>query len=350
MFAHDNPVRVAIIGGGEGATLREVLKHNTVEKVIMIEIDEVMVNVSREFLPEWSYCGNLVGSAVSCFDDPRTEVHFEDAIAWFTDHFLDDEALDPKDQFDIVIMDALDPSTVVAFSDVLYKSNDLVLSLYNSLTKNGLFVIQCGQSSHATDPPVTHLQDDQVHTLVSNFEAVGFESMQKYDEAHGGFEAPWSFLAVMKSIASRDTWFRNEAEVEWSIRARASQTLNGDSPFRYFDGSSMMGWKYSNRVEEGVHCRLDPVPFGCDESGSSPGGWESLVDALLGNLTQGSHRAVEDWKTRVYIDPSVTRLVRDLSQATNLDRWAAVADLLRESEICRSVSTRIGLRVPHDQI
>ena len=43
MFAHRNPKRVAIIGGGEGATLREVLKHKTVEKVVMIEIDKVMV-------------------------------------------------------------------------------------------------------------------------------------------------------------------------------------------------------------------------------------------------------------------------------------------------------------------
>jgi spermidine synthase len=41
LFSHSNPKRVAIIGGGEGATLREVLKHNTVSEAIMIEIDEV---------------------------------------------------------------------------------------------------------------------------------------------------------------------------------------------------------------------------------------------------------------------------------------------------------------------
>eukprot|EP00979_Chaetoceros_neogracilis_P016343 scaffold7766_cov194-Chaetoceros_neogracile.AAC.1 len=42
MFAHPDPKRVAIIGGGEGATLGEVLKHNTVDTVMMIEIDESM--------------------------------------------------------------------------------------------------------------------------------------------------------------------------------------------------------------------------------------------------------------------------------------------------------------------
>ncbi|EEC49072.1 predicted protein, partial [Phaeodactylum tricornutum CCAP 1055/1] len=49
MFSHQNPRRVAIIGGGEGAALREVLKHRTVEMVTMLEIDEAMVNASRSF-------------------------------------------------------------------------------------------------------------------------------------------------------------------------------------------------------------------------------------------------------------------------------------------------------------
>ena len=89
MVSHENPKRVAIIGGGEGATLREVLKHRTVEKVTMVEIDEIMVQVSREYLPEWSNCSNLVGSAPCCFDDPRAEVFFTDAIAWFIERFGD---------------------------------------------------------------------------------------------------------------------------------------------------------------------------------------------------------------------------------------------------------------------
>lgn len=108
MFTHDNPKRVAIIGGGEGATLREVLKHNTVEKVVMIEIDEMMVNASREFLPDWSDCSNLVGSRPSCFDDPRAEIYYDDAFKWFIDRFADDGELKGKeDVFDVIIMDAL---------------------------------------------------------------------------------------------------------------------------------------------------------------------------------------------------------------------------------------------------
>jgi spermidine synthase len=107
MFSHKNPKRVAIVGGGEGATLREVLKHKTVEKVVMIEIDEVMVNVSRTYLPEWGDCSNLIGSTHSCFDDPRADIHFKDAIAWFLDNFADKEDFDEDDLFDVIIMDAL---------------------------------------------------------------------------------------------------------------------------------------------------------------------------------------------------------------------------------------------------
>ena len=105
MFAHENPKRVAIIGGGEGATLREVLKHKTVEKVIMIEIDQKMVELSREYLPFWSDCSMLSGSTPSCFEDSRVEVYYEDAFKWFIDRYLTGKG--GYEPFDAIIMDAL---------------------------------------------------------------------------------------------------------------------------------------------------------------------------------------------------------------------------------------------------
>jgi len=103
MFAHANPKRVAIIGGGEGATLREVLKHKTVEKVVMIDIDEQMVALSREYLPEWSDCSMLEGVSGSCFDDARVDLYCEDAFAWFIDRYSNSS----QDPFDVIILDAL---------------------------------------------------------------------------------------------------------------------------------------------------------------------------------------------------------------------------------------------------
>jgi S-adenosylmethionine/arginine decarboxylase-like enzyme len=107
MFTHKSPKRVAIIGGGEGATLREVLKHNTVELVTMIEIDELMVNVSKQHLPEWSDCSMLVGSARSCFDDHRAELFYTDAVEWFIVHFGDQLKINASHRYDVIIMDAL---------------------------------------------------------------------------------------------------------------------------------------------------------------------------------------------------------------------------------------------------
>jgi spermidine synthase len=105
LFSHSNPKRVAIIGGGEGATLREALKHNTVEEVVMIDIDEKMVNVSRQHLPEWSDCSDMVGSASWCGDDPRAKIYYEDALTWFKTRYSDGGKSDAL--MDVIIMDAL---------------------------------------------------------------------------------------------------------------------------------------------------------------------------------------------------------------------------------------------------
>ena len=104
LFAHKDPKRVAIIGGGEGATLREVLKHKTVEEAVMVEIDEKMVNVSRDYLPEWSNCTDF--GTPWCVEDPRAKVYYEDALAWFMDRYPYGKEAKEK-PIDVVIMDAL---------------------------------------------------------------------------------------------------------------------------------------------------------------------------------------------------------------------------------------------------
>jgi spermidine synthase len=108
MFVHPEPKRVVIIGGGEGAILREVLKHNTVEDVVMIDIDERLVELSKEHLQEWNDCSSLVGSTKSCFDDPRATIVFTDAISWFMKFFGNDTSTTGRvEPFDVIIMDAL---------------------------------------------------------------------------------------------------------------------------------------------------------------------------------------------------------------------------------------------------
>ena len=115
MFVHPHPRLIGIVGGGEGATLREVLKHKTVQRAHLIEIDEEMVRISREYLPQWSDCRDLVGSSTWCMDDPRTQMHIANALDWFVRRYSpnnnhnnettkEEEAEEP---LDVIIMDAL---------------------------------------------------------------------------------------------------------------------------------------------------------------------------------------------------------------------------------------------------
>lgn len=148
MITHPNPKRVAIIGGGEGATLREVLKHRTVEEASMIEIDEGVVDLSRQHLPEWQDCTSIShhqGSADWCFDDTRVNAQFKDAMTYFIDNFEREGAANEHDQYDVIIMDALDPNDEIEFAVYLYTSEAYILSLYNGLSNDGILVVQVGE-------------------------------------------------------------------------------------------------------------------------------------------------------------------------------------------------------------
>lgn len=153
LITHDNPKRVSIIGGGEGATLREVLKHSTVEEAVMIEIDAGVVELSKEHLPQWQDCSSIAhheGAAEWCFDDERVTAKFEDALAYFIDNFYQHEG-DEK-LYDIIIMDALDPNDDIPFAKILYTSDVYIRSLYNALTQDGILVAQVGEVPDYSNP------------------------------------------------------------------------------------------------------------------------------------------------------------------------------------------------------
>ena len=156
MIAHSYARHVAMIGGGEGATLREVLKYKSVEEVVILEIDQELVDICAEYMPEWSDCSDIDGSTVtSCFDDPRAKLVIVDAFRWFIDQFgnVGDvgaakfDAMNRKagikgeEKFDVIIMDALDPNTSVEIAGGLYNDTSFIDSMFNSLTKAG--VVSC---------------------------------------------------------------------------------------------------------------------------------------------------------------------------------------------------------------
>lgn len=101
MLCHEEPQRVLLVSASDGTALRQVLMHNTVQHVTVLERDPQLVETCREFFP--SDCSDLIGSgAESCFDDPRVQAVYADPIAW-----LEEIAQEQKDKYDLIIVDSL---------------------------------------------------------------------------------------------------------------------------------------------------------------------------------------------------------------------------------------------------
>lgn len=90
MLSHPDPKRVLVIGGGDGGTVREVLKHPSVEKVILCEIDGLVIQASRTYLP--SIAGKL--------SDARVDIEVADGVKFIANR---------KNEFDVILIDSTDP-------------------------------------------------------------------------------------------------------------------------------------------------------------------------------------------------------------------------------------------------
>lgn len=124
LIAHGNPRRVLIIGGGDGGSLRETLKHATVERVTQVEIDASVIDMCRSYLP---------GHSAGAFDDPRADIVIGDGFAYVREC---------AEKYDVVICDSTDP---VGPGEVLY-SEPFYAGCRRALNDGGLFVGHCGVS------------------------------------------------------------------------------------------------------------------------------------------------------------------------------------------------------------
>ena len=117
MLAHNQIKNVLVIGGGDGGTVREVLKHKTVEKVVMVEIDENVVEASQKFLPTLS----------QSLDHPKLDLKIRDGI-----QFVEETQ---AGTFDLIIVDGSDPVGPAEglFSETFYKNCRRALSDYGVL-------------------------------------------------------------------------------------------------------------------------------------------------------------------------------------------------------------------------
>lgn len=90
MCSHPCPSKVLIIGGGDGGVLREVLKHESVELVTMCEIDQMVIDVAKKYLPNMS----------SAFNSSKLKLHVGDGMEFLKHH---------PNEFDVIITDSSDP-------------------------------------------------------------------------------------------------------------------------------------------------------------------------------------------------------------------------------------------------
>lgn len=125
MIAHvpmaTNPAikRVLVIGGGDGGTVRELTRYANIEKIDMVEIDKLVVDVSREYLP----------ITASKLDDSRVSLYFEDGIEFVKN---------TPEKYDLILVDSTDP---IGPGEGLF-TTEFYQNCYNILSEDGILVNQ----------------------------------------------------------------------------------------------------------------------------------------------------------------------------------------------------------------
>jgi spermidine synthase len=120
MNTHPNPKKVLVVGGGDGGAIREIVKHPSVEKAVLAEIDDRVIEVSKQFLP--NIASELTGN-------PKVDVRVIDGIK---------HVMENKNEYDVILVDSTEPvgPAVGLFAKDFYQG------IYESLKEDGILVAQ----------------------------------------------------------------------------------------------------------------------------------------------------------------------------------------------------------------
>ncbi|ASP38159.1 spermidine synthase [Bacterioplanes sanyensis] len=138
LFSHPNPKRVAIIGGGDCGTLREVLKHPSVEVAYQIDIDEQVTRMAEKYFPE--LCESNA--------DPRAQILFADGIDWIKQR--------EAGSLDVIIIDSTDP---VGPAEGLF-AVDFYQDCMRALDQQGVVVQQSESPLYHSDSIIKKIHTD----------------------------------------------------------------------------------------------------------------------------------------------------------------------------------------------
>lgn len=190
MAVHPHVQKVLIIGGGDGGVAKELLQYPSVERIDVVETDEMFVDVCRRFFPE-----------VACaLDDERVDVHYDDGL-----RFLRSK----KEEYDLIINDSTDPfgHTEGLFTKEFYGS------CYKALTEDGIMVYQHGSPFYDEDElacrsmhrkayrsfPISRVYQAHIPTCPSGYWLFGFAS-KKYHPIKDFKPKEWNDLNI-------ETWY-----------------------------------------------------------------------------------------------------------------------------------------------
>ena len=164
MMQHKKPESVLVIGGGDGGTVREVLKHKTVKKVVMCEIDGMVIDACKEFLP-----------TLSCkLDDERVDIRVEDAIEFIKGK---------TNEYDIILIDSTDP---MGPGEGLF-TDEFYTNVKHALKDGGIMVAQSEGPFVNEEIKKMYIQLKRVFPLCTPYTS----NMQTYP---GGYWA-WAFCS-----------------------------------------------------------------------------------------------------------------------------------------------------------
>jgi len=196
MIAHPNPERVLIVGGGEGATLREVLLHRSVERAVMVDLDEEAVDICHRFLPSMHQ---------GAFEDKRVELLYLDAREYLANS---------GQSFDIIVIDLTDPLEGGP-SHLLY-TTEFYKMASKRLTPEGILSIQCGSCTYG---------EMSAYVAINSTLKTAFSFVLPYKAHVPSFGGLWGF-----SLASNQLDLLTGDEVDKRISVRVSSSL------RFYDG------------------------------------------------------------------------------------------------------------------
>jgi spermidine synthase len=209
---------VFIGGGGELATAREVLRHKSVKRVVMVDIDEKVVSLCKQFLPEWG--GEQVAS------DPRLEIVIGDAHKYL---------LETKETFDVIIMDISDPIEagpgIMLYTKEFYEHTLTCLNL-----PRGVFVSQSGMA----ESQKIDAADTSCFAPITNTLRTSFDCVLPYVTNIPSFGSDWGFTMAFQAP---DKVNSVNYEKDWMLPSIDSidnliedNVIGGANELRHYDG------------------------------------------------------------------------------------------------------------------